>query len=78
MKNLLLIPALFCFGCAHRASVAVPAPSVGAVKAEIHQAQAQLVAAQASVEQIGTHLKAARTKADRIDGKATVVLENWK
>ncbi len=76
MKKLLSI--LLLAGCIHQPSAPVPAPSVAAVKSGILQAQTQMTAARASAEEIGGHISAARSRAERIDGKATVILENWQ
>lgn len=76
MKKLLSI--LLLAGCAHKPLAPVPAPSVGAVKSGILRAQTQITAAGAFAEEIGGHISAARSKAERIDGKTTVILENWQ
>lgn len=80
MRHLLFI-VLACGaagGCVHRGAKPAPAPSVGAVKSGLSQAQVQLGTAQAEVGKIGERVTAARNKAERIDHKATVLLENWR
>lgn len=72
-----LISLLLLAGCAHRPPVAVPAPSVSAVKASLSQAQAQLADLRGSTEAVYHRVSAARTRAQRIDDKATVLLEHW-
>lgn len=73
-----LLPFLLLMGCAHPRVAPAPGPSVGAVKAGLSGAQSQLADAKASAERIGEKLAMARTKAQRIDGKATVLLDHWQ
>lgn len=76
MKRLLM-PFLLLAGCAHQLPVAIPTPSLGAVKSGIGQAQSQLRQVRSAAEQIGGHITEARSKANRIDAKATILLEHW-
>lgn len=75
---LYLLVGVVAGGCVHRSIEPAPAPSACDVKASIGHAQELLVEAHGSIEQIGRQVGAARTKAERIDHKATVILENWQ
>jgi len=56
----------------------LPVPSVGGIKAEIGDAKQVIRAARSSAERIGGGISSARTKAERIEGKAAVILEHWQ
>ena len=64
--------------CAHRQNKPSGVPSVAVVAEEISDAKAVVRAAVVNANRIGDRVSAAHTKAERIEGKAAVILENWR
>jgi hypothetical protein len=75
-----ILASLMMLGCAGKQKPApslVSAPSTAAVKKEIERAEANVTKAIAHVEKLKDSLNKAKSHSERIDNKATVILENW-
>ncbi len=77
MRLLSFILVLTLCACAREQKV-VAAPSVSALAGQIYDGKAVIRQAKGAANIIGDRLNAARTKAERIDYKAQIILENWQ